>query len=90
MIGEAYLFFLSTEFRANQTKIRLPQLGYNSVTCTNLNFIPNQLEENLTTSKVYLESFLLNTTSSKDRTQCFLSDLRIALILNNQTLNFTG
>ena len=27
MIGEAYLFFLSTEFRVNQTKIRLPQLA---------------------------------------------------------------
>ena len=27
MIAEAYLFFLSTELRANQAKIRLPQLA---------------------------------------------------------------
>ena len=58
--------------------------NYPATTCTNLNFIPNQLEENLTTSKVYLESFLLNTTSSKARTQCFLSDLCIALVLSNR------
>ena len=71
--------FLS--FNRIQTKSNKNQAAR---TCTNLNFIPNQLEENLTTSKVYLESFLLHTTSSKARTQCFLSDLRIALVLNNR------
>ena len=82
-------------FSSKNNRRGIPFLSFNRIqsksnknqaatTCTNLNFIPNTLEENLTTSKVYLESFLLNTTSSKAMTQCFLSDLRIALVLSNR------
>ena len=62
--GIPFLSFKRIQSKSNKNQA--------ATTCTNLNFIPNQLEENLTTAKVYMESFLLNTTSLKARTQCFL------------------
>ena len=41
-------------------------------TCTNMNSMPNQREENLTTAKVSFKSFLFSTMIQKAMTRCFL------------------
>ena len=55
--GEAYLFVPQQNSKQSKRK------KWATTTCINLNFIPNQLKESVTTAKAFLKSFPLNTTS---------------------------
>lgn len=83
MIGDAYPLVLqqnSEQSNENQA----------ATTCTNMNLMPNQREENLTTAKASLKSFLFNTMILKSKDSVFsylhiqfLSSLFDNLVLRN-------
>ena len=52
MIGEAYLLVFQQNSEQNKRKV-----GRHNLACTNLNLIPNQLKENVTTAKAWDLSF---------------------------------